>query len=138
MYKDKINGLQVKTGDGSYIDLGQYKLLEVEYQYNKLWSSDSGRNLKGKQSGTLIGVFPKIICHFGKLTQEELEDLSPIIDASRQKVRYYDPFKRAYREMDTYTGDWSIKNSGIVENTNKRIYKNEGFQISFIPIEKRS
>lgn len=45
MFTEKIKGLQAKIPGGSYIDLGQYGLLEVEYQYSKLWSSDSGRNL---------------------------------------------------------------------------------------------
>lgn len=133
MFKDKVNGLQVKVGSGSYIDLGPY-LVEVEYQYPKLWSSDSGRNLKGKQSGTLIGIFPKIVCQFRKLTKSELETIRPILDASTQKVRYYDPMKQAYYEMNTYTGDWSIKNNRVIGDYNK----NEGFQISFIAREKRS
>ena len=133
MYTEKINGLQVKVGSGSYIDLGQYGLTEVEYQYNKLWSSDSGRNLAGKQSGTLVGIFPKLVCQFGKLTRNQLEALAPILDASTQKVRYYDPKKQAYIEMDTYTGDWSLKNTSIIDAR----HKNEGFQISFIARERR-
>ena len=48
------------------VNMGQY-LVEVKYGYNKLWSSDSGRNLAGVQSGTLIGIFPKIILQFRKL-----------------------------------------------------------------------
>lgn len=131
MFIDK-NSLQVKTGNGSYINLGQY-LVEVEYQYPKLWASDSGRNLKGKQTGTLIGIFPKIICQFRKLTKNELETIRPILDASTQKVKYYDPWEQDYLEMDTYTGDWSLKNNHIVSGNNK----NQGFQISFIAREKR-
>ena len=42
------------------ISLGPY-ITNVEYQYNKLWGKDSGRNLAGTQSGTLLGIFPKII-----------------------------------------------------------------------------
>lgn len=136
MFKDKTNGLQVKVGNGSFIDLGPY-LVEVEYQYPKLWAKDSGRNLKGKQTGTLIGIFPKIICQFRKLTKSELETIRPILDASTQQVRYYDPWKQDYHTMNTYTGDWSVKNKGVVETTNTRNYKNEGFQISFIAREKR-
>ena len=136
MYKDKVNGLQVKVGSGSFIDLGPY-LVEVEYQYPKLWGTDSGRNLAGKQTGTLIGIFPKIICQFRKLTKSELETIRPILDASTQKVRYYDPWKQDYLTIDTYTGDWSIKNKSVVGTSSSRSYKNEGFQISFIAREKR-
>lgn len=88
----------------------------------------------GKQSGTLIGIFPKLVCQFGKLTKNQLETLRPILDAPSQVVKYYDPMKQAYYEMNTYTGDWSIKNNRIVGNN----AKNEGFQISFIAVEKRS
>ena len=35
------------------VNMGQY-ITEVEYGYNKLWAKDSGRNLAGTQSGTLI------------------------------------------------------------------------------------
>lgn len=131
MFIDK-NSLQAKLPGGTYINLGQY-LLEVEYQYPKLWAGDSGRNLKGRQTGTLIGIFPKIICQFRKLTKTELETIRPILDASTQIVRYYDPMKHTYYEMETYTGDWSLKNKYII-NSN---HKNEGFQISFIAREKR-
>lgn len=127
------DSLQVKVGSGSYVNLGQY-LVEVEYQYNKLWSSDSGRNLAGKQSGTLIGIFPKLICQFRKLSKTELETIRPLLDASTQKVKYYDPMKQALTEMDTYTGDWSIKNTSIIDTR----HKNEGFSVSFIARGKRS
>ena len=108
--------------------MGQY-LTECEYQYNKLWSSDSGRNLAGTQTGTLIGIYPKIVCHFRKLNQSELQTLAPILDSATQSVTYYDPNKRTTTTMSTYTGDWST--------TNKRIGINESFQISFIARSKR-
>ena len=127
------DSLQVKISGGSYIKLGQY-LVEAKYQYNKLWSSDSGRNLAGKQSGTLVGIFPKIICQFRKLTQNELEILTPILDAPSQTLKYYDPYKKTNVEMTTYTGDWEVINNRIISGN----AKNEGFQISFIAVEKRS
>ena len=130
MFVDK-DSVQIKTGNGSYVNMGQY-LLEVEYQYNKLWSSDSGRNLAGKQSGTLVGIFPKLVCQFRKLTKTELETIRPLLDAPSQVVKYYDPMKQDYYEMNTYTGDWSVKNNRIIFGNNK----NEGLQISFIARER--
>lgn len=115
------------------INLGQY-LLEAEFQYNKLWSSDSGRNLAGKQSGTLIGIFPKIILQFRRLTKNELEIIIPILDSSRQTFRYYDPLKKTNVTMTTYTGDYSIKNRSIIDDK----HKNEGFSCSFIAVDRRS
>ena len=114
------------------INLGRY-IVQATYSYNKLWSSDSGRNLAGEQSGTLVGIFPKIVVQFRKLTQLELETLAPIIDSARQTVQYYDPNKKAMTTMTTYTGDYEVVNKGIVGHV-----KNEGFQISFIATKRRS
>ena len=115
------------------VNMGQY-LVEVKYGYNKLWSSDSGRNLAGTQTGTLIGIYPKLILQFRKLTKAELEVIAPILDSARQTTTYYDPKKKANTTITTYTGDW--------ENTNKHIIsgntKNEGFSCSFIAVSKRS
>lgn len=114
------------------INLGRY-IVQASYGYNKLWSSDSGRNLAGEQSGTLVGIFPKIVVQFRKLTQSELETLAPVLDSARQTLQYYDPNKKATTTMTTYTGDYEVVNKGIVGHV-----KNEGFQISFIATKRRS
>ena len=125
------------NGDSLIIDginMGKY-VTEVEYGYNKLWSSDSGRNLAGVQSGTLIGIFPKLKVNFRKLTKAELEMIAPILDKPTQNVTYYDPvLKRAYT-MSTYTGDWATLNRNTFENVAKA---NESFSISFIARKKRA
>ena len=113
------------------INLGKY-IVQATYSYNKLWSNDSGRNLAGVQSGTLIGIFPKIVVQFRKLTQTEFETLTPILDSARQTVQYYDPNKKAMTTMTTYTGDYEVINKGIIGHI-----KNEGFQISFISTKRR-
>jgi len=115
------------------INMGQY-IVEAKYGYNKLWSSDSGRNLAGTQSGTLIGIFPKIILQFRKLTKAELEIIVPILDSSGQTVTYYDPKKKTNVTMTTYTGDYEITNKYVIGNDRK----NEGFSCSFISTRKRS
>ena len=114
------------------INLGNY-IVQATYSYNKLWSSDSGRNLAGEQSGTLVGIFPKIVVQFRKLTQSELETLAPVLDSARQTIQYYDPNKKAMTTMTTYTGDYEVVNKGMVRHV-----KNEGFQISFIATKRRS
>lgn len=114
------------------VNMGQY-LVEVKYQYNKLWASDSGRNLAGVQSGTLVGIFPKIILQFRKLTKAELETIVPILDAPYQTFSYYDPNKKAQTSMTTYTGDYEVDNKHIISGNKK----NEGFNISFIAVSKR-
>ena len=114
------------------VSMGQY-IVEAKYGYNKLWSSDSGRNLAGTQSGTLIGIYPKIILQFRKLTKSELEIITPILDSPNQTVTYYDPTKHTNVTMTTYTGDYEITNKYIVNGSRK----NEGFACSFIAVSRR-
>lgn len=123
MYIDKdsviING----------ISMGQY-ITEAKFGYNKLWSGDSGRNLAGTQSGTLIGIFPKIILQFRSLNKSEINIIAPILDSASQTVQYYDASKNQTVTMTTYTGDYEL--------TNRRLGRNEGFSCSFISVRKRS
>ena len=114
------------------VSMGQY-LVEAKYGYNKLWSSDSGRNLAGTQSGTLKGKFPKIILQNRRLTKDELEVIVPILDSVRQTVTYYDPNKKANVTMTTYTGDYEISNKWIISGNRK----NQGFSCSFIAVSRR-
>lgn len=115
------------------ISFGKY-LVQAEYQYPKLWGNDTGRNLAGSFTGTLLGVFPKIVMQFRKLTKDELEIIAPILDSQSQNVTYYDPVKQQNITIKTYTGDWSIVNKSIVGHNG---VKNEGFSISFISMKKR-
>ena len=114
------------------INMGQY-IVEAKFGYNKLWGQDGGRNLNGDMVATLIGIFPKIILQFRKLTQNELEIIAPILDAPSQSVTYYDPTKHANVTMTTYTGDYEITNKHIISGNQK----NEGFSCSFISTKKR-
>lgn len=127
MFIDK-DSLQVNG-----VSIGQY-ITNVEFQYNKLWGEDSGRNLAGVQSGTFIGVFPKIIVTFRKLTKAEMEIIIPLIDNPYQTFTYYDPYKKTNVSMTTYTGDYSFTNKNII---GKNSHKNEGFNISFIAVSRR-
>lgn len=110
------------------ISIGQY-IVEAKFSYPKLWANDSGRNLAGKMTGTLIGIFPKLVLQFRPLTRKELNTIAPILDSARQTVTYYDANKNQNVTMETYTGDWEI--------TNKNIGENKGFSCSFISTEKR-
>jgi hypothetical protein len=127
------NSLQVKVGNGNYISLGNY-ITEAKYEYNKLYASDSGRNLAGVMVSTLIGIFPKITLKFAPLTKTQLETLIPIFDSARQTLRYYDPNKKAYTTMETYTGNYSITDINIVGGN----IKNKEFEVSFISTRKRA
>lgn len=111
------------------VSMGQY-LLQAEYQYNKLWGQDTGRNLAGQMTGTLIGIFPKLVLTFRKLSRTELNVIAPILDSANQSVTYYDPTRNAMTSMTTYTGDWKY--------TSKYINQGSSFDVSFIAVERRA
>ena len=115
----KINGTAVAD-----------KLTEAVYSFNKLWGDDTGRSLSGNFSGTLRGIFPKIELTFKPMTQNELQTLVKLFDTDYQTLTYYDPYKEAVVDMQTYTGDYSYK----VNNTNHT----STLKIPFIATKKRS
>lgn len=114
------------------VSMGQY-LVSAKYGYNKLWGPDTGRNLAGSMSGTLLGIFPKIVLQFKRLTKSELETIASILDSERQTLSYYDPKKQAQTTITTYSGDWEVINKRTVNGSKK----NEGFSCSFVATSKR-
>lgn len=123
MFIDR-NSIQVNN-----VSMGPY-LLSATYGYNKLWANDTGRNLAGAMSGTLIGIYPKITLHFRKLSQGEMTMISRLLDMPWQNLTYYDPNKAQDITITTYTNDW--------EYESKRIGKASDFNVSFIAVNKRS
>lgn len=129
MYLDE-NSIEIsKDGGTTYIKIAPY-VTEAKFGYNKLYANDTGRNLKGVFSGTLIGIFPKIILTFKPLTKAELNTIAPYLDSARQKIKYYDPNKDTIVTMTTYTGDWEITQNNVQEA--------QTFNCSFIAVEKRT
>lgn len=115
------------------ISIGKY-ITEIEFGYNKMWSSDTGRNLKAKMSGTFLGVVLKFKLNFIPLTKEELELLAPILDSAYQNTTYYDPVLKRMNTIETYTGDWATLNKNTFANVARA---NESFNISVIATEPR-
>lgn len=115
------------------VSIGEY-ISEAKFGYNKLWGSDSGRNLQGEMISTLVGIFPKIVLQFLPLTREKLETIIPILDSANQTVTYYDPYKKTNVTMTTYTGDYEITNNNIISGSTK----NKAFSCSFISTKKRT
>jgi hypothetical protein len=110
-------------------------LTNLKVEYNKIWGQDTGRNsLSGKYTGTLVGIFPKFICSFRKLTKAEMELLIPVLDSATQNVTYYDPNKKMKITIATYTGDYGIEQKRLLDSAVK---KGEPFSISFIARNKR-
>lgn len=92
--------------------------------------SDTGRNLAGTFSGTLAGIFPKIILTFRKLTKNEMNIIAPILDSGTQTLVYYDPTLNRNVTLSTYTGDWNYECKRISD-------KAGSFECSFISRRKR-
>jgi len=111
------------------INIGRY-VTRIEYQYPKIWGDDTGRNLAGSWSGTLLGIYPKFVISFRKLSSNDIKTLAPIFDSATQTIKYFDPVKNDYRTVSTYSGDWGI-------GYNNPHGKAESFQISFICKERR-
>lgn len=115
-----------------YVSIAKY-LVEAKYGYHKSWGDDTGRNLAGTFSGTFKGIFPKITMQFKKLTQTDLEFLSPVLDSAYQSTIYRDPNKKAYITMNTYSNDWELSSKGLVTSTRKA----DGFSWAVISRSKR-
>ena len=113
------------------ISMGQY-ILSAKYEHNKLWATDTGRNLAGKMTGTLIGIFPKIVLTFRKLTKDEMNIIAPILDSATQTLTYYDVTTNQNETIETYTGDWNYLNKKIVNKNDS------SFDCSFIARERRA
>lgn len=105
MFIDK-NSIKVNN-----VSLGEY-LVSVEYQYGKLWGDDTGRNLSGQFSGTLLRIAPKFVCNFRSLSTSELQLLAPILNSRYQSFEYNDP-ELGVKTLTTYTGDWSVAYNDI-------------------------
>lgn len=114
------------------VNVGNY-LVEAKYSYNKLWASDSGRNLAGSMTGSLVGIFVKLTLQFKPLTKNELEILVSILDSASQTISYYDPYKKQQTTMETYSGDYDVLNKNIISEN----VTNEGFSCSFISKNRR-
>ena len=91
--------------DSLYMDgisMGQF-ITQVKFGYHKLWSSDSGRALSGKQSGTLIGIFPKFTLSFRSLTESELKFIYHYPDIAARVMTvspFYEPSGELQKRLD--------------------------------------
>lgn len=131
--RTRTSDVTFQSGKKYYVSMGKY-ILDAKYQFNKLWSSKTGRNLSGTFSGQFNGIYPKITMQFRRLNKSEVEFLSDILDTANQETIYYDPKKKAYITMETYCGDWELYNKSII-NENK---KADGFTWSVISKKKRA
>ena len=111
------------------VDYTSKVLTPFVIERNKLWGDDTGRTMSGELTGTLIGIFPKIVGSFYVEDEVEFSALLTILDSASQTVEVYDPKSRTLKQYLTYTNDYKI------EIINLDPYYKE-IQVSFISRRK--
>ena len=108
-------------------------ITEYVVQYPKLWSSDTGRNMKGSNKGTLVGIFTKILVTVGraKLGASGALSLLQQLNTAMVYCKYYDTATRTMKVESFYFGD--IESQLMSMNTEDVKIK----QFSIIGNEKR-
>ena len=96
----------------------------------KLWK-DSERNMSGDVRATLIGIFPKIEIQVGYTTQEEMSDLTKILDKGFFTVEWFDVRIQETVSAKYYAGDYDTE----LESKSRGRYK--PFSVSLVPVSKR-
>lgn len=96
----------------------------------KLWK-DSERNMSGDVRATLIGIFPKIQMEIGYTTQEEISELTQILDKDFFTVTWFDVRIQNTISTQYYASDYDVE----LDSKTKGRYK--PFSVSLVPVSKR-
>lgn len=96
----------------------------------KLWKN-SERNMNGDVRATLIGIFPKIVVEVGYTTQEQMSNLTALLDSGYFDVEYFDVRTQSLATARYYASDYSVS------LFNKHKGKYEPFEVSLVPVSKR-
>ena len=96
----------------------------------KLWK-DSERNMSGDVRATLIGIFPKIQMEVGYTTQEEMSELTQLLDKDFFTVEWFDVRIETTVTAKYYASDYDVE----LDSKSKGRYK--PFSVSLVPVSKR-
>lgn len=96
----------------------------------KLWK-DSERNMSGDVRATLIGIFPKIQLQIGYTTQEEMSELTTLLDKDFFTVTWFDVRIQDTVSAKYYASDYDVE----LDNKSKGRYK--PFSVNLVPVSKR-
>lgn len=97
----KYSGKLLKLNGKTFDCIISYKLGR-----NKLWSSDTGRNMAGSMKGSLVGNFPKIMLEIEPLDTEEMSEIEKILDSATIEVEYYNNKYQCTCTADYYANDY--------------------------------
>ena len=119
------SGDLIKLNGKTFNSIISYKLGR-----NKLWSSDTGRNMAGSMKGSLVGNFPKIMLEIEPLDAEEMSELEVILDSASIEVEYYNNKYKCTCTADYYANDYE---EDLLRRTDMK-YKS--FTVNLIPNER--
>lgn len=119
------SGDLIKLNGKTFNSIISYKLGR-----NKLWSSDTGRNMAGSMKGSLVGNFPKIMLEIEPLDAEEMSELELILDSASIEVEYYNNKYKCTCTADYYANDYE---EDLLRRTDMK-YKS--FTVNLIPNER--
>ncbi len=97
---------------------------------SKLWK-ESERNMAGDIRATLIGIFPKIQLTVGYTTQEEMSQITQLLDKDFFTVTWFDVRLQETISEQYYASDYEIE----LDSKAKGRYK--PFSVNLVPISKR-
>ena len=97
----------------------------------KLWKG-ANRNMEGDMKGaSLLGIFPKISMNVGYTTQEEMSDLTVLLDQESFIVTWFDVRIQDVVSTEYYASDYDAE----LDNKSKGRYK--PFSVELVPYNKR-
>lgn len=96
----------------------------------KLWKN-ADRNMSGDVSAFLIGIFPKIIMKVGYTTQEQMSQLTQLLDQDYFTVTWFDVRIQQTVSTQYYASDYEVE----LDNKEKGRYK--PFDVNLVPVSKR-
>lgn len=96
----------------------------------KLWKN-ADRNMSGDVRASLVGIFPKITMKVGILTEEEMANLTALLDQDFFTVTWFDVRIRATVSTQYYASDYDVD----LLSKSKGLY--QPFDVSLVPVSKR-
>lgn len=114
----KINGKKIPH-------VKQYKIGRA-----KLWKN-ADRNMSGDTRAFLIGIFPKIQMQIGVTTQEEMSELTQLLDLDFFEVEWFDVRVQATVKTYYYASDYDTD----LLSKSRGLY--QPFNVNLVPVSKR-
>lgn len=115
----------VTIGGTSFDHLVTYKIGR-----SKLWKN-SERNMNGDVRASLIGIFPKIKMKVNYTNQEQMSQLTQILDQDFFTVTWFDVRIQDVVSTQYYASDYDVE----LDSKSKGRYK--PFEVNLVPVSKR-